>query len=108
MTVPGQTLRIVFSVIDCKFSTIVVDVHEIRTYHRLLALQIGDKYRVTTPVNWKKGEDVIVHPSVTTDEAKTLFPDHTVHKGSRFDPSCLNCNADFETAVVLENHASYG
>lgn len=44
------------------------------------ALQIGDKYRVTTPVNWRKGDDVIVHPSVTTEEAKTLFPEHTVHK----------------------------
>ncbi|KAH8106047.1 cysteine peroxiredoxin [Cristinia sonorae] len=44
------------------------------------SLQIGDKYRVTTPVNWKKGEDVIVHPTVTTEEAKTLFPEHTVHK----------------------------
>lgn len=46
----------------------------------LLALQIGDKYRVTTPVNWNKGDDVIVHPSVSTEEAKTLFPAHTVHK----------------------------
>ena len=26
------------------------------------------------------GDDVIVHPSVTTEEARTLFPDHTVHK----------------------------
>jgi hypothetical protein len=33
-------------------------------------------------VNWKKGDDVIVHPSVTNEEAKTLFPDHTVHKVS--------------------------
>lgn len=46
------------------------------------ALQIGDKYRVTTPVNWRKGDDVIVHPSVSNDEAKTLFPEHTVHKVS--------------------------
>ncbi|KIP09872.1 hypothetical protein PHLGIDRAFT_18505 [Phlebiopsis gigantea 11061_1 CR5-6] len=44
------------------------------------SLQIGDKYRVTTPVNWNKGDDVIVHPSVSTEEAKTLFPEHTVHK----------------------------
>lgn len=43
------------------------------------ALQIGDKHRVTTPVNWKKGEDVIVHPSVSNDEAKTLFPQHSQH-----------------------------
>jgi hypothetical protein len=46
----------------------------------MLALQLGDKHRVTTPVNWKKGEDVIVHPTVSNVEAKTLFPEHTVHK----------------------------
>ena len=48
-----------------------------------VALQIGDKYRVTTPVNWKKGDDVIVHPSVSNEEAKTLFPDFTIHKVGR-------------------------
>lgn len=44
------------------------------------SLQLGDKYRITTPVNWKKGDDVIVHPSVNNDEAKTLFPEFTIHK----------------------------
>ncbi|KAI6034225.1 hypothetical protein PISMIDRAFT_670654 [Pisolithus microcarpus 441] len=44
------------------------------------SLQLGDKYRVTTPVNWNKGDDVIVHPTVSTDEAKVLFPEVTVHK----------------------------
>ncbi|KAI0773839.1 cysteine peroxiredoxin [Fomes fomentarius] len=44
------------------------------------SLQIGDKYRVTTPVNWKKGDDVIVHPTVSNEEAKTLFPDFKIHK----------------------------
>ena len=43
------------------------------------ALQIGDKYRVTTPVNWNKGDDVIVHPSVSNEEAKTLFPEFKIH-----------------------------
>lgn len=38
------------------------------------SLQTGDKHRVTTPINWTPGDDVIVHPSVTNDEAKTLFP----------------------------------
>jgi len=38
------------------------------------SLQLGDKHRITTPVNWKKGDDVIVHPGVSNDEAKTLFP----------------------------------
>jgi hypothetical protein len=31
-------------------------------------------------VNWKVGDDVIVHPSVSNEEAKTLFPNFTVHK----------------------------
>ncbi len=47
-----------------------------------IALQIGDKYRVTTPVNWKKGDDVIVHPTVSNEEAKTLFPEFKIHKVS--------------------------
>jgi len=38
------------------------------------SLQIGDKNRITTPANWKVGDDVIVHPSVTNEEAATLFP----------------------------------
>jgi alkyl hydroperoxide reductase subunit AhpC len=37
------------------------------------SLQLGDKHRITTPANWKKGGDVIVHPSVNNDEAKKLF-----------------------------------
>ncbi|KIY49611.1 cysteine peroxiredoxin [Fistulina hepatica ATCC 64428] len=40
------------------------------------SLQAGDKHRIVTPVNWKQGEDVIVHVGVTKEEAKTLFPQH--------------------------------
>jgi alkyl hydroperoxide reductase subunit AhpC len=38
------------------------------------SLQLGDKHRITTPANWKKGEDVIVHPGVSNEEAEKLFP----------------------------------
>ena len=38
------------------------------------SLQLTDKYKVATPVNWKKGEDVIIVPSVSNDDAKKLFP----------------------------------
>lgn len=38
------------------------------------SLQASDKYRITTPINWVPGEDVIVHPSIQDEEAKTLFP----------------------------------
>ncbi|KAK4223963.1 mitochondrial peroxiredoxin PRX1 [Podospora fimiseda] len=38
------------------------------------SLQLGDKHRITTPINWVKGDDVIVHPSVQGEEATRLFP----------------------------------
>ncbi|KAM6513004.1 peroxiredoxin 1 [Fusarium solani] len=51
------------------------------------SLQTGDKYRVTTPINWVPGEDVIVHPSVKNEEAKTLFPEFRIVKPYlRFTP----------------------
>ncbi|KAK0235918.1 thioredoxin-like protein [Armillaria nabsnona] len=43
------------------------------------AIQLGDKNRIATPVNWNKGDDVIIHASVSNEEAKTLFPEHKVH-----------------------------
>ncbi|KAK4951080.1 peroxiredoxin 1 [Elasticomyces elasticus] len=44
------------------------------------SLQTGDRHRVTTPINWIPGDDVIIHPSVKNDEAKQLFPDFRVVK----------------------------
>lgn len=38
------------------------------------SLQLTSKHQVATPVNWKNGEDVIIVPAVSDDEAKTKFP----------------------------------
>ncbi|KAF9190694.1 hypothetical protein BGZ51_008336 [Haplosporangium sp. Z 767] len=38
------------------------------------SLQLGDKNRITTPANWKDGDDVIVHPTVSNEEAEKIFP----------------------------------
>ena len=38
------------------------------------SLQLTAKYSVATPVNWKDGEDVIIVPAVSDDDAKALFP----------------------------------
>jgi alkyl hydroperoxide reductase subunit AhpC len=42
---------------------------------RLLdSCQLTAKHRVATPVNWKHGQDVIIVPAVTDEEAKRKFP----------------------------------
>ena len=38
------------------------------------SMQLTAKHRVATPVNWQQGEDVIIVPAVSNDEAKTLYP----------------------------------
>jgi len=37
------------------------------------SLQLTAKHKVSTPVNWNQGEDVIIAGSVSNDEAKELF-----------------------------------
>ena len=37
------------------------------------SLQLTDHYGVATPVNWKDGDDVVVVPSISTEEAKQKF-----------------------------------
>ncbi|HTS72199.1 MAG TPA: peroxiredoxin [Gaiellaceae bacterium] len=39
------------------------------------SLQLTATHKVSTPVNWKQGEDVIIAGSVSDDEAKELFGD---------------------------------
>ena len=38
------------------------------------SLQLTSGYSVATPVNWHDGEDVIIVPAVSDDDAKTKFP----------------------------------
>jgi thioredoxin-dependent peroxiredoxin len=38
------------------------------------SLQLTDNYGVATPADWKDGEDVVVVPSISTDEARQKFP----------------------------------
>ena len=38
------------------------------------SLQLTANYSVSTPVNWKEGEDVIIAPAISDDDAKEKFP----------------------------------
>lgn len=48
-----------------------------RNFYELLrvvdSLQLTAKHKVATPANWKNGEDVVVSPSISTEDAKEIF-----------------------------------
>lgn len=39
------------------------------------SLQLTDAHKVATPVNWKHGDDVIIVPALSNEQAAELFPD---------------------------------
>jgi thioredoxin-dependent peroxiredoxin len=38
------------------------------------SLQLTDKEKVATPVNWKQGDEVVILPAIPNEEADKLFP----------------------------------
>src|SRR3989454_12328668 len=38
------------------------------------SIQLTAKHKVATPVNWKQGDDVIILPAVSNEEAKQKYP----------------------------------
>ncbi|HLX78808.1 MAG TPA: peroxiredoxin [Acidimicrobiales bacterium] len=38
------------------------------------SLQLTANFQVSTPVNWKDGDDVIIAPAISDEDAKTKFP----------------------------------
>ena len=39
------------------------------------SIQLTAKHKVATPVNWQQGEDVIIVPAVSNEEAENIYPD---------------------------------
>ena len=92
------------------------------------SLQLTAKHKVSTPVNWQQGEDVIIAGSVSNDEARELFgelggaeavhPDRPAAERVRsviLRHYCLGCLAPASyliadrvggTAEVIDPHAS--
>jgi len=38
------------------------------------SMQLTAKHKVATPVNWKVGEDVVIVPAVSDEEARKTYP----------------------------------
>jgi alkyl hydroperoxide reductase subunit AhpC len=76
----NQTVRNVFVIgPDKKVKLIIVyPMSTGRNFDEVLrvidSLQLTAKHKVSTPVNWKPGEDVIISGSVSEDEAKKTYP----------------------------------
>jgi len=77
----NQTVRNVFVVgPDKKVKLILVyPMTTGRNFDEILrvidSLQLTARHKVSTPVNWQQGDDVIIGGSVSDEEAKRLFPD---------------------------------
>lgn len=50
-----------------------------RNFHEILrvvdSMQLTSNYKVATPANWQDGDDVIIVPAVSDEEAKVKFPE---------------------------------
>ena len=51
----------------------------LRGFREILRLldscQLTAKEKVATPVNWRQGEDVVILPAVSDEDAKKKYPD---------------------------------
>ena len=77
----NQTVRTVYLIGPDKLikAMIVYPMSTGRNFDEVLRLlescQLTADYKVATPVNWQQGEDVIIVPSVSDEQARELFPD---------------------------------
>jgi len=78
--VDNQTVRNVFVIgPDKKIKLVIVyPMSTGRNFDEVLrvidSLQLTAKHQVSTPVNWKQGDDVIIMASVSDEEAKKRYP----------------------------------
>ncbi len=76
----NQTVRNVYVIGPDKKIKLVIayPMTTVRNFDEVLrvvdSLQLTANHRVTTPVNWQPGEDVIIVGSVSNEEAKTIYP----------------------------------
>ncbi len=78
---PAVTVRSVFVIDPNKKVRLIITYPPStgRNFQEILrvvdSLQLTDNHKVATPVNWKDGDDVIIVPSLSDEDAKTRFPE---------------------------------
>jgi thioredoxin-dependent peroxiredoxin len=76
-----QTVRNVYIISPTKRVELILSypAHVGRSFDEILrvldALQLSTKYRVATPVNWRPGDDTVVLPFISDEEAERMFAD---------------------------------
>lgn len=77
----NQTVRTVFLIGPDKLikAMLIYPMSSGRNFDEVLrlldSLQLTTKHKVATPANWKPGEDVVISPAVSDEEARKLHPD---------------------------------
>ncbi len=97
-----MTVRSVFIISPAKRVELIISypAHIGRNFNEILrildALQLSARYRVATPANWQPGDDTVVLPFISDEEAERMFADQggfrKVRSYLRFvrDPSLRN------------------
>ncbi len=76
----NQTVRTVYLIGPDKLikAMLVYPMSTGRNFDEVLRLlescQLTAEHKVATPVNWKQGEDVIIVPSLSDDDARAIYP----------------------------------
>lgn len=79
--VDNQTVRTVFVIAPDKTIKLSISypMSTGRNFNEILrvidSMQLTAKHKVATPVNWVDGEDVIIVPAVSNEEAEKVYPD---------------------------------
>jgi alkyl hydroperoxide reductase subunit AhpC len=77
----NQTVRTVYLIGPDKLikAMLMYPMSSGRNFDELLRLldscQLTAEFKVATPVNWKQGDDVLIVPAVSDDEARQRFPE---------------------------------
>lgn len=79
--VDNQTVRTVFVIAPDKTIKLMISypMSTGRNFNEILrvidSMQLTAKHQVATPVNWEDGDDVIIVPAVSNEDAEKKFPD---------------------------------